>query len=295
MCSDPPKEGFIIERKLNPDGQFTQPEIETSSCEAILSCTKFIFTLGFAEFHSNSYHNLTKVVETFEEDIGEMNINIVNASAKLSTEQNLTYVNNCSKYLTLYTKFADSFYNMVDLLNQTTGENNHETLYKATLKFQAYLNSCIGEDKDIDFKKEVLANCFWFEKYFWWRFTDTSQCYLPVITEGVTLDRSESLYLAEIKEKLQLGGKLHTYCLSLPRVVGRESLESTDPYYVKAELCRQFPPGSSIYEELSAVPTEGPVDDFPAPAELDPNNPLFQAIEKISCYFYPLTKPAIPI
>ena len=49
-----------------------------------------------------------------------------------------------------------------------------------------------------------------------------------------------------------------------------------------------------MYEELPAVPTEGPVDDFPAPAELDPNNPVFQAIENISCYFYPLTKPPIP-
>ena len=62
-----------------------------------------------------------------------------------------------------------------------------------------------------------------------------------------------------------------------------------DPYHVGFTYCE--PP---IREQLGrrlTFPEESPsVPDF---VVLDPNNPLFKAIEKISCYFHPFTNPAL--
>ena len=120
--------------ELTPDRQFTQPEITTASCEATLACARTIFTLGFSEFNRNASDNLIKLVELFTIDINKINKNILTDSMHLDTEENWGYFNSCKKFLTPYTTLAQSFYNIVDQLDQMNKEINKEDLLNATVQ-----------------------------------------------------------------------------------------------------------------------------------------------------------------
>ena len=197
--------------EMTPDGQFTQPEISTSSCEATLASARTIFTLGFSEFNRNASDNLIKLVELFTIDIHKITKNIVTDSMHLDTEENWGYFNSCKKFLTPYTSLAQSFYNVVDQFNQMNEEINKEDLLNATIQFETYVYRYTGQDVENDFKREVLRNCFLFERFFWWRFTTLSNCYTNSITDGIAPDRKDSLRLAELHNKLSLPEQLRSF------------------------------------------------------------------------------------
>ena len=280
--------------ELTPDGQFTQPEITTSSCEATLACARTIFTLGFSEFNRNASDNLIKLVELFTIDINKINKNILTDSMHLDTEENWGYFNSCKKFLTPYTTLAQLFYNMVDQLDQMNKEINKEDLLNVTVQFETYVYRYTGQDIENDFKREVLKNCFWFERLFWWRFTTLSNCYSNSIKEGITPDRNDSLRLAELDNKLSLPEQLQIFC-NLdewnPLVLMGEFIIFIDPCYVPFNMCRHrvLPKAYGLTPVPSAVSST-----IIGPTMLDPNDPIFQVIEKISCYFYPITNPELP-
>ena len=64
-----------------------------------------------------------------------------------------------------------------------------------------------------------------------------------------------------------------------------------DPWYVPFNMCRYrvLPKAYGLTPVSSAVSST-----IIGPTMLDPNDPVFQAIEKISCYFYPITNPELP-
>ena len=278
MCSDPAVEGFVIEKKVNHE------EVETSSCETILLCaTKF--TKEFPEFHRNSSDNLTHVVGRFDNDIETIHMEILNSSVHMGMEENWGYFNTCKSYLSFYRQFANSFYDMVDLLNQTDGINTDDDLFDATSKFQTFVHSYIGMNKSFDFRAEVLKNCFWFEKHFWWRCTGISECYRRDMTKGVEADQTESDYLAEINKKLNHSSNLNNYCHLeiLDSLTRRGTLGEVDPYYVEYELCINDGEILEIFGYLlPGIPSKGPLQPE-GPKALDPNCPVFKNITRISC------------
>ena len=280
--------------EMTPDGQFTLPEITTSSCEATLACARDIFTLGFSEFNKNASDNLIKLVELFIIDITEITKNIVTDSMHLDTEENWGYFNSCGKFLTSYTILAQSFYDMVDQLKQINEEIKKEDLLNATIQFETYVYRYTGQDIENDFKREVLRNCFWFERFFWWRFTTLSKCYSNSITEGIAPDINDSLHLAELDNKLTFPDQLRKFCnldewKSL--ILMGKPIDFIDPWYVPFNMCRYYVLPNAI--GLPSVPS-AVQSTIIGPTMLDPNDPIFQAIEKMSCYFYPITNPELP-
>ena len=294
MCADAATKGFVVEMVMTPDSQFTQPDISTSSCEATLACARTIFTLGLSEFNRNASDNLIELVELFITDIHKITKNIVTDSMHLDTEENWGYFNSCKKFLTPYTSLAQSFYNMVDQFNQMNEEINKEDLLNATIQFETYVYRYTGQDVENDFKREVLRNCFWFERFFWWRFTTLSNCYSNSITDGITPDRNDSLRLAELDNKLSFPDQLRSFC-NLDEwnslVLMGQPVIFIDPWYVPYNICRhRVLPKTSVLPSVPSTLSSTII----GPTMLDPNDPIFQAIEKISCYFYPITNPELP-
>ena len=283
-----------MEMERTPDGQVTQPEITSSSCGAILRCTRKIFTAGFPEFQEEAENNLIKLVEDFSKDIENVHNYILTTDESLDRGQSRGYFNACMNNLVPYKKLARSFYDFVYHLDKTDEEIEKETLLNSTIEFKDYMYQF--NDKVRTSKSETLMNCFWFERYFWWRFRPISNCYSSVITKGISPNRDDTALLSKLENKLLHPGQLAGYCnmetlTSLLKTA--KPVISVDPWYVPFDLCFNHIDVFTKTYDLPSLPTPQK-DGIKGPPMLDPNDPVFQAIEKVSCFFYPITNPQLP-
>ena len=164
MCRNIPLEGFSLTYDY-----FHIPMI-SSSCLSIQKCAQDIFTLGFQDFQSDTPDSLSEVVENFRGDFLKLHNEFLASSPELNTTTSYEYSNNCNVNLNSYIEFAGSFYDLVDYFNTDIDERDPQILDTLADIFAGCLEPA-SPPRIVFIKELILKNCFWFEKYFWWRHT----------------------------------------------------------------------------------------------------------------------------
>ena len=294
ICANLSLEGF----SLNYD-YFHTPMI-SSNCLTIQKCAQDIFTLGFQDFQRDTSDSLPTVVESFRRDFLKLHNEFLASSPELNTMTSYEYLNDCNINLNNYIEFAESFYDLVDYFNTNIGERDPQILDGLSDKFVRYLEPA-SPPRIVFIKELILKKCFWFEKYFWWRHTTISDCYGQYLTMGIELDEKEALKVSKLHHALKeehmdgnQDNKLTVLC-NLDKwknlVLDGRLVSYFDPYMVDRPFPFMCPAG---------VPqgTRPPWSKVPSLINssfiLDNNNPLFRAIRKVSCFFYPISDPLVP-
>ena len=227
-------------------------------------------------------------------------------SPRLDTPENYQQMRDCNINLNEYSRFAESFFHLVDYFKDNPDGEDGQIFTDLADELQNYLDG-YSDPLIVLIKDQILGNCFWFEKYFWWRHTEISTCYSNVLTKGVKLEEREALKVSKLYNLLRgrdyqsedqgddPDSKLSLWC-NLDQwdslVLHPLWVSTEDRYYVQPPPpfhCPTGPPppvtGPSWFGSLAYINPS---------LILDPNNPLFKAISKVSCYFYPISDPFVP-
>ena len=258
--------------------------VEHSSCKALLSCAKTIFTLTFSEFNQSTPGNLLDTVEEFRTRFTNIHDEIISLTDKMNRSTVQREYDNCMLDLESYEGFAETFHTAMDYFDHVTSPFDPHEFTDNTEEFLDLL------DEYTSFKGFLIRSCFWFESLFWWRYTRISDCYDHSFPTGIYLDYGESVKISAMKSDLE---NLHNYCdlnhSSTDLVVDFDTIRGFDPFYLDYVLCPEVhsEPHSDEFVLYPPPPMESP--PVPGSFLLDPNNPLFREINKTACHFYPIT------
>ncbi len=243
-------DAFLVNGSLEMEQPENRLYLFVAKYTTLLACVKNVFSSIFINLETGKAENLTDLVAHFEADIEALKDDILKITQDPDTNEAIIFQSSiCRSSLMKYRTLAESFYAMLDALNEDDHEINGTEIISSVEHFASSFRSYLVPNTKLD----MMESCFHFQRFFWWRHIRTSQCvpsthiqYSPQKYSSETghlglptFEPSELESLEYVRFLIEIT-QLETRCPDNyweDFVPQSQSLTTVDPYFVEATLC----------------------------------------------------------
>ncbi len=227
QCQEFVQNGFIsAQRQSNLD--FT-----SASLEVVWNCTEDLF-LHVAQTEAELVSHAS-VFSQFEQDVEEVKAEVVNTS-----KSQVSLGLECEQATSLHKNIVEDFHAVWNIFSGSSV--NRSNLMSALDSFLSSVRMFL----DSSARFSLIQKCFSFEKYFWWRMTRLSDCYVHTFTVHHNHEGKTPFVLHEAATWNLLREVYHNFSLYCPEednfLVDPSQIRTVDPTYLPAQFCSPTEP-----------------------------------------------------